>query len=172
MAVVMEGVRLLLREAEHSEMQEFADVELEEENAPYLVADDLAENERLFADEDALHLIVAERATGRTVGYLLLAGLKSPHDELEWRHIIVTDKGRGYGKETMELLARWSFEVHGCHRAWLDCKDYNARALHVYEGCGMVREALLRDTLKVNGKYENLVILSMLEAEYRARYDG
>ncbi|MBQ3862879.1 MAG: GNAT family N-acetyltransferase, partial [Schwartzia sp.] len=82
---------------------------------------------------------------------------------------IIDAKGRGYGHETMELLEEWSFEDMKFHRGWLDCKDYNERALHVYEAAGLQREALLRETMLVNGKYENLVILAILDREYFAR---
>lgn len=78
-------------------------------------------------------------------------------------------KGCGYGHEAMKLLKAWSFDVLGFHRAWLDCKDYNARALHLYETEGMLREGLIRETIVTNGRYENLVILGMLAREYQAR---
>ena len=69
----------------------------------------------------------------------------------------------------MQLLKAWAFDVCGAHRAWLDCKDYNARALHLYESEGMVREALIRETLLHKGVYENLVVLGILDREYCAR---
>ena len=55
------------------------------------------------------------------------------------------------------------------HRGWLDCKDYNARALHLYEAEGMQREGLIRETIITNGVYENLVVLGILDREYKAR---
>ena len=61
------------------------------------------------------------------------------------------------------------FEELNFHRAWLDCKDYNARALHLYESEGMLREGLIRETIITNGVYENLVILGMLDREYQER---
>lgn len=42
-------------------------------------------------------------------------------------------KGKGYGQETLEMLKSWAFDDLKFHRAWLDCKDHNTRALHVYE---------------------------------------
>ena len=72
----------------------------------------------------------------------------------------------------MNLLMAWAFEDAGAHRGWLDCKDYNDRALHVYESLGLQREGLLRETLFVDGKYENLVVLGILENEWRERNKG
>ena len=89
--------------------------------------------------------------------------------EQEWTHVIIAKKGLGYGHEAMKLLKAWAFEDMGAHRAWLDCKDYNARALHLYESEGMVREALIRETILHRGVYENLVVLGILDREYHAR---
>ena len=69
----------------------------------------------------------------------------------------------------MRRIKALTFRQLGFHRAWLDCKDYNARALHLYESEGMVREGLIRETIITNGVYENLVILGLLDREYRAR---
>ena len=88
------------------------------------------------------------------------------------RRVVINERGKGYGKEAMNLLMAWAFEDAGAHRGWLDCKDYNDRALHVYESLGLRREGLLRETILVNGKYENLVVLGILEDEWRERNKG
>ena len=62
----------------------------------------------------------------------------------------------------------WAFEDAGAHRGWLDCKEYNDRALHVYESVGLKREGVMRETILVNGTYENLVMLGILDREWRA----
>ena len=69
----------------------------------------------------------------------------------------------------MQLLKAWTFEDLKFHRGWLDCKDYNARALHLYESEGLQREGLIRETILTNGIYENLVVLGILDREYAAR---
>ena len=119
-----------------------------------------------------MDVIVEEIATGERVGYFLVAGLKTDAKEMEWTHVIIGKKGLGYGHEAMKLMKKWCFAVKKFHRAWLDCKDYNARALHLYESEGMVREGLIRETILTNGIYENLVILGILDREYAARQEG
>ncbi|MBR1860057.1 MAG: GNAT family N-acetyltransferase, partial [Selenomonadaceae bacterium] len=74
-----------------------------------------------------------------------------------------------YGHEAMKLLKAWTFEVKKFHRAWLDCKDYNEIAIHLYESEGLQREGLIRETLLTDGIYENLIIFGMLDREYFER---
>ena len=66
----------------------------------------------------------------------------------------------------MKLLLKWTFELKDFHRVWIDCKDYNKIALHLYESLGFVREGFLREYLLTNGVYENLIVFGMLDSEY------
>ena len=169
--IVREGKRLRLRVAEESDLDFIMATEADEENARYIVAESRAEHRETLDSPEAVHFIVERRDTGAAVGFIMVLGLDSPAGKLEWRRVIINERGKGYGQEALALLMAWAFEDFGAHRAWLDCKDYNARALHVYEKVGLRREALLRETLLVNGEYENLVVLAILDWEWRARQE-
>lgn len=167
--IVQEGKRLQLRQAVEADLDYITEADHRPGNAEFVMADTRETHARLMAGPDTMQLIVERKDTREAVGFLLIAGLTSPDKEMEWRRVIIDAKGQGYGHETMELVEAWAFETMKFHRAWLDCKDYNARALHVYEAAGMQREALLRETILVNGHYENLVIMAILDREYFAR---
>ena len=168
--ILMEGSRLLLRRAEPADIDYICALQEAEDNRDYIVPFSRADHEIIITQAEAsADIIVEECASGERVGYLHVAGLLLSSKEQEWTHVVIAKKGRGYGHEAMKLLKAWAFEECGAHRAWLDCKDYNARALHLYESEGMVREALIRETILHKGVYENLVILGILDREYRAR---
>lgn len=168
--ILKEGPRLFLRRAEITDIDYICALQEAEENRDYIIPFPRTEHETIITQaEAAMNLIVAERESGARVGYLHITGLLLDTREQEWTHVVIDRKGHGYGHEAMKLLKAWAFEDRGAHRAWLDCKDYNARALHLYESEGMVREALIRETILHNGIYENLVVLGILDREYRAR---
>ena len=168
--ILKEGPRLFLRRAEITDIDYICALQEAKENRDYIVPFSRADHETIVTQaEAAMNLIVAERESGARVGYLHVTGLLLDTREQEWTHVVIDRKGHGYGHEAMKLLKAWAFEDRGAHRAWLDCKDYNARALHLYESEGMVREALIRETILHNGIYENLVVLGILDREYRAR---
>ncbi|MBQ1469589.1 GNAT family N-acetyltransferase [Schwartzia succinivorans] len=167
--IVKEGKRLRLRVAELKDLDYIMEAENRPENVRFILPESREVHEKGLNSESMVHFIVEEKDTGNAVGFLMIGNLNNPDHEVEWRKVIIDAKGRGYGHETMELLEEWSFEDMKFHRGWLDCKDYNERALHVYEAAGLQREALLRETMLVNGKYENLVILAILDREYFAR---
>jgi RimJ/RimL family protein N-acetyltransferase len=165
--IVREGAQVRLRIAEERDLDFIVASEAEPENARYIVADSRAYHQDTLDSPAAVHFIVERNDTGAAIGFLMAAGRNSPDHEQYWRRVIINERGKGYGKEALRLLMDWAFGEAGAHRAWLDCKDYNDRALHVYESLGMKREGLLRDTIFVDGKYENLVVLAILEPEWR-----
>ena len=168
--ILQSGERLQLRRAELTDLDYIMKLEYEPENLKFIVPFDRDFHTRIITEgRAAMDVIVEERATGAAAGYLMINGLTTPAKEIEWTHVIIGKKGLGYGHEAMKLLKAWAFDTLGFHRAWLDCKDYNARALHLYESEGMLREGLIRETILTNGVYENLVILGILDREYRAR---
>lgn len=168
--ILRESRRLFLRRAEPEDIDYICALQEAADNRDYIVPFSRADHETIILQgKAAIDLIVVEKETLVRVGYLHVGGLLLESKEQEWTHVVVEKKGCGYGHETMQLLKAWAFGVCGAHRAWLDCKDYNARALHLYESEGMVREALIRETLLHKGVYENLVVLGILDREYCAR---
>ncbi len=172
MEILSSGPRLRLRKAEEGDLDYILRLEYEPENLKYIYPFGRAEQLAVIRGESAMDVIVEELETGNPAGYLMLTNLKSDCNEMEWTHVIIEKKGMGYGHEAMKLLKQWTFEKMKFHRAWMDCKDYNERALHLYESEGMQREGLLRETLLTNGVYENLVVLGILDREYFARKEA
>jgi RimJ/RimL family protein N-acetyltransferase len=115
---------------------------------------------------DFAHLIVETAADKRCVGYVILAGLKNSDESVEFRRIVITEKNKGFGRETLRLVKKMAFEQLNAHRLWLDVMANNARARHIYESEGFVAEGTLRECLKTENSYESLVVMSLLRNEY------
>lgn len=164
--VLIEGERLRLRGATAADLNYILTLQFVPENSQFVVPFD-KEYHRAIIDSDGaqkMDVIIEERETGQPVGYFMLRGLDSPC--AEWTHVIIGRKRLGYGREAMKLLMKWTFEVRDFHRVWIDCKDYNKVALHLYESLGFVREGFLREILLTGDEYENLIVLGMLDSEY------
>jgi RimJ/RimL family protein N-acetyltransferase len=125
-----------------------------------------------LASEDLSHLIIENIADGSRVGYIILAGLADANQSIEFRRIVVTEKGKGYGKEALRLVKKLAFEELKAHRLWLDVREHNVRARHVYESEGFVAEGLLRECIKTEVGFDSLIVMSMLFSEYHAAQQG
>lgn len=167
---LIEGERLRLRRATLADLDYIMALQYALENLKYIVPFD-EDYHRDIIDSDGserLDVIIEERDTRQAVGYFMLRELGSPC--AEYTHVIIGKKGLGYGREALKLLLKWTFEVRKYHRVWIDCKDYNSIALHLYESSGFVREGVLREIILNNGVYENLIVLGMLDREYFSRH--
>lgn len=168
MNTLITSERLKLRRAGLEDLKFIMELQHKPENAKFIVPfSEKFHTEIINSDNsENMDVIAEEISTGAAVGYYMLCNLYG--SSIEIRHVIIDKKGEGYGREGLKLLLQWSFEVRKFHRAWLDCKTYNARALHLYESCGFVREGISRECIFFNGVYEDLINLSILDREYFA----
>lgn len=77
--------------------------------------------------------------------------------------------GKGYGQEAIELLQQFVFHTLNLHRLELDVYEYNERAYKCYLKCGFVEEGRLRQKLFRDGRYWDVIKMSILKAEYEQR---
>jgi RimJ/RimL family protein N-acetyltransferase len=119
-----------------------------------------------LTDSDFAHCIVERRSDGQSLGYIILAGLKNVHQSLEFRRLVITDKGHGFGRAAVRFVKQLAFEQYHVHRLWLDVRAHNRRAQQLYQSEGFVIEGTLRECVKVDNHFESLVIMSLLRSEY------
>ena len=164
------GKRLKLRRAHLTDLGYIMTLQYAPENLKFIVPFDEAYQREIINSDgsEKLDVIIEEVDTGTVAGYFMLRELDSPC--AEFTHVIIGRKGLGYGREALNLLLEWTFRIRKYHRVWIDCKEYNEIALHLYEKAGFVREGVLREILLTDGVYENLIVLGMLDSEYNARH--
>ena len=71
-------------------------------------------------------------------------------------------RGRGYGREAMQLLCDFCFKEMNLHKLKVTVFAFNEAAVRCYRGCGFEQEGLLRQELWRDGQYHDVVILSRL----------
>lgn len=119
-----------------------------------------------FSGRRNLHGIIETVADNKKVGYVIISEINNPAGSVNLKRIVITEKGQGYGHIVLNMVKQLAFERLHAHRLWLDVKDFNVRARHLYESEGFVVEGTLRECIKVGDKYESLVIMSILQCEY------
>lgn len=161
--------RILLRKTGKDDIAFVLEAEQEPENAQFVGQWTKEQHIAALENQDILHLIVEDVNSHRSVGYVIIAGVQNPNRNLEFRRIAIVDKGRGYGRETLRLIKKIAFGQFNAHRLWLDVRHHNHRAQHLYHSEGFVREGVLRECVFYNGHFESLIVMSILENEYKDR---
>lgn len=116
---------------------------------------------------DEVHISIINAFARELVGYIILAGAGGEDGALEFRRMAIADKGRGYGRISVRFIKEYCFEVLKCHRLWLDAYTDNERAIGLYASEGFVQEGILRECKKHGDEYRSMVVMSMLEQEYK-----
>jgi RimJ/RimL family protein N-acetyltransferase len=147
-------------------------VEEDAANRPYITPWERTQHEGAVRFPDFRHFVVEAGTGTEPVGFVILQGCRSPNRSVELKRIVLQPKGRGYGRECVRLLKRMAFRDLGAHRFWLDVKETNTRALALYASEGFAVEGRLRECLRTDVGYASLVVMSVLEAEYRARVEA
>jgi RimJ/RimL family protein N-acetyltransferase len=74
---------------------------------------------------------------------------------------------RGYGSEATRLLLEYGFLKLNLNSIQLGVNADNLRAIKSYEKCGFVHEGVRRQFVFRNGRYYDIVMMSILHEEYR-----
>jgi len=76
--------------------------------------------------------------------------------------------GSGYARESVRTLLAYAFDRYDLWQVELWLLGDNDKAMHVYEACGFVREARLRERSWKEGRWVDRVVMSVNRDEFTA----
>lgn len=162
---IIETKRLKIDEAVAADIEMIIEIESHKDNRDFLWIGTVQEHLDEIADPKHMLLVFREKATGEVKGYSLIR-LDFKSHIFEVRRIAITDKGKGYGKESMKALIKYAFEETQTNRLWLDVYPDNEIGIKLYESLGMHRDGVLRENYKAERGYLDQIIYSILRREY------
>jgi RimJ/RimL family protein N-acetyltransferase len=161
--------QISLRKTEEKDLDYVLAAEQDPANSMFVIPWSREEHRQALVKPDLAHLIVQGE---RELGYVILAGLQDPNETIEFRRIVIKEKGKGFGKRAVQLVKELAFGRCRANRLWLDVKEHNQRAQSLYKAQGFVVEGVLRQRLKTETGYESLIVMSILREEYEREIRG
>jgi RimJ/RimL family protein N-acetyltransferase len=76
---------------------------------------------------------------------------------------------QGYGREVARRMLRYAFEEMNLNRVELRVNTANLAGVKAYEAAGFVREGTLRQASWVDGRHEDILVMSVLRQEWKVR---
>lgn len=169
----MEPVSVHLRPTMVSDLDEVLALEHDAQNLPFITPWERTQHEAALRIPDFRHFIIEAAGASTRCGFVIVQGCRNPHRSVELKRMVLQPKRRGIGRATVMHIKRLAFDSLAAHRLWLDVKSLNAPAQQLYRGLGFVEEGRLRESVRLTGTsapaYDSLIVMSMLEHEYRAR---
>ncbi|TFK52498.1 acyl-CoA N-acyltransferase [Heliocybe sulcata] len=134
--------------------------------APYPPS--FVENLKTMHEDAVLGVVLQHKASGAFMGEFRFTPTAAKDREVfvaiclknEWQ-------GTGYGTEVMKSMIRHAFVNLGMHRLSLNVFDGNNKAKVVYEKLGFVEECRVRKKNWVEGQWEDMVVMGMLESDWQ-----
>ena len=160
---------LRLRPTMLSDLDFVISVEQDPSNLPFITPWDRTQHEGAIRFPDFRHFIIEGGPALESAGFLILIGCRSRHQSLELKRMVVQHKGQGLGRAALRMAKKVAFDDLGAHRLWLDVKTHNLQARALYDSEGFIVEGLLRESVRVEGGFESLVVMSMLQHEFASR---
>ncbi|HZW03353.1 MAG TPA: GNAT family protein [Anaerolineaceae bacterium] len=96
--------------------------------------------------------------------------------KLDWRvreteiGIFIGEKSlwsKGYGRRAMAMMIRHGFDTLNLNRIWLRVNETNPRGIRAYESLGFVHEGRQRQASVQDGRYIDVLLMSVLRSEWQ-----
>lgn len=128
-------------------------------------------NDYLSSRGSNVRLAVCDGESKALLGlvYLLNIDACSRYGELSIWIPDARHRGRGIGSFAMQGMLRHAFDDMNLHRVWLRALASNETAIALYRKFGFREEGVLREAVFKDGRYQDMLQMSILAPEYRAR---
>ena len=126
--------------------------------------------ERLYKSEHDVVFGIAVRETDALIGVTGLHQMDFKNRRVVFG-IFIGEKsawGKGYGTEATALITGYAFATLNMNRVGLEVYEDNERGIKAYERVGFKREGILRQMMYREGRYWNVIIMSILREEWEA----
>jgi UDP-4-amino-4,6-dideoxy-N-acetyl-beta-L-altrosamine N-acetyltransferase len=120
-----------------------------------------------LAAQDRRYWIIS--LDGEPVGLANLVRIDLTARRCDWAYYLgeASTRGRGVGSAVEYIVLRHVFETLGLNKLWCEVLASNEAVWKLHESFGFVREATFRDHVFKAGRFEDVVGLGMLAAEWR-----
>jgi RimJ/RimL family protein N-acetyltransferase len=111
---------------------------------------------------------IVKNADDKPIGRILLFGVNHVNRSANIGLFIgeKDEQGKGYGREAMELLLDYGFNLLNLHSIMLGVFSFNKKAINLYKKMGFKEIGRRRDARLICNKYYDLILMDILDNEF------
>ena len=116
-----------------------------------------------------VQMIICDKETNKPIGSVYVRDIDRIHNKAEYGIFIgdLAARGKGYGTQAASLMIEFAFKELALHRLYLRVYANNKQAIKSYEKAGFVQEAYLHDDVCISGKYEDMILMAIVNTNRR-----
>ncbi len=98
--------RITFKPTTEADLDYVMSMEKAAENAPFIRQWSIQQHQSSILDNNMAHLIVQKTSNNKTIGYIILIGLKNPNQSIGLKRIVIKEKNEGFGRESLQLVKK------------------------------------------------------------------
>lgn len=120
------------------------------------------------ANPDEILLVVEDTEAGRIIGHVGLYKIDRTAKKTEYGILIADDssRGKGYGTICTKTMMEYAFKDLGMNKVTAEVLCENAPSIAMFKKCGFSIDGRLRDDVYKNGRYYDVLAMSILANEF------
>lgn len=113
-----------------------------------------------------VQFIICDLEDDTPYGSVYIRDIDRDYNKAEYGIFIGEDsaRGRGIGSAAAGLMLRYCFEEEKLHKVFLRAFAENKQAIGSYENGGFVKEAYLKDEVRIDGEYRDIVLMAAINS--------
>ncbi|QSQ10397.1 Spermidine N(1)-acetyltransferase [Koleobacter methoxysyntrophicus] len=125
--------------------------------------------EKYINDDTRLEFIIEIKDKKKPIGTIGLNNIDFKNQKAELGIMIgeLTEQGKGYGEEAVRSLLQYAFDELNLQKIYLKTFCDNEPAVRLYKKVGFHQEGILRKEIFKNGKFKDVIIMSILKDEWK-----
>lgn len=118
---------------------------------------------------DKMKYFISENDNGEKIGLIRMTEI----DRINRSVCVGSDifkefRGKGFARTIYSAIFQIAFNVWGMNRVWLLVLESNKIAYELYKKVGFIEEGKYRMAVFKNGKFEDYILMGLLENEFHA----
>lgn len=137
-------------------------------NTPFYTKDSLIKwVEYHNSNKEEVLLVVYDESVGKLIGHVGLYKIDEVAKKAEYGILLADDnsRGKGYGSISTKIMVDYAFDVLKLHKVYAEIITENKASEAMFKKCGFCIDGILREDIFKNGRYYDVLVMSILESE-------
>lgn len=120
-------------------------------------------------NKEEVLFVIYDIITHKLIGHVGLYKIDKTSKKTEFGILLADDnsRGKGYGTLCTNFMVNYAFDVLKLHKVYAEVIKENKASEAMFKKCGFKTDGVLRDECLKNGRYYDVLVMSILQTEMR-----